>query len=171
MLFTELKAENTTVAIKVNDATINVKQYLPINSKYNLVAMTADDCFMNGVFNPTNQELFFNVNLIYMYTDIEFTEEEREHPAAIYDMLEQNGVFNAVIAAIPTREMNMLYDLLKSTIVEKKEYNKSIAGALKSMISDLPTIIEEAGQQLNDFDINKYENVVNMAKAIGATNI
>jgi len=162
------KYETEYVSVKINDENIAVKQYLPINQKYELIMTTVEESFEDGSFNSIKQEMFFNLNLVYMYTDIEFTDEDKDHPAAIYDTLEVNGVFDEVIKAIPNREMNTLYDFLKAVTKEKQEMNKSLLGAVKSFFIDIPKLIDEAGEQLNEFDAEKYENVVNMAKAIGA---
>ena len=45
-------------------------------------------------------DAYFHLNIIYLYTDIEFDEEDKEDELELYDKLEANKVILPVLGAI-----------------------------------------------------------------------
>ena len=45
--------------------------------------------------------MYFNLYIVYMYTDLIFTEEDKLDEAEIYDTLESNGLIAEIISMIP----------------------------------------------------------------------
>ena len=73
-------SKNTEVKeIEWNDQKIEVKQYLPIEEKINLVGKilneSVDD---NGYYNPIRLNIYTNMEIIIAYTNISFTEKQKE---------------------------------------------------------------------------------------------
>ena len=65
---------------------IKVLKYLPIQDKIDLVQIALQKAEENGVYNEMKLDMYFNLYLIYMYTDLEFTEEEKADEFALYDI-------------------------------------------------------------------------------------
>ena len=79
------------------------------------------------------------VFVIYHYTDIFFTDEEKEDPTNLYNILESTNVISAIISLIPKDE----YDYLKSTTDELIKnfytYRNSVLGILEAVNEDYAT--------------------------------
>lgn len=132
-----LKKKEETKTITINDQVIEVKQYLPINDKItiitNVIQNSADD---NNFANPVKVEVFANLEIIYAYTNIGFTEKQKEDPTKLYDLFEENGIIAAIINAIPESEYNLLVDWIDETIKAFYKYRTSVLGILEQVSAD-----------------------------------
>jgi len=73
-----------------------------------------------------------------MYTDLEFTDEEKANPEILYDELESNGIITDIIATIEKEEYENLLDYMRLMRAVKTDYYESAAALLRSFILDLP---------------------------------
>jgi len=168
-----LKAIKNEKQLKYKNGTIiNVKQYLPISEKISLIDIALQNSlYDNKYYDPVLLEIMVNLYIVFCYTDIEFTEEEKSDPARLYDELITNGYLGTILNAIPEEEYN---DLLKY-LNEKKEvaekYKGSLMEAITTLVTEFPKSAEEARNIVDNFDVDKYENVVNFAKAVNNGNL
>lgn len=132
-----LKKKEEIKNITINDQVIEVKQYLPINDKINIITNviqeSADD---NNFANPVKVEVFANLEIVYAYTNISFTEKQKEDPTKLYDLLEENGVIAAVVEAIPETEYALLLGWIDETINAFYTYRNSVMGILEQVSAD-----------------------------------
>ena len=132
-----LKKKDEIKTITINGQEVNVKQYLPIDDKLkiieNVLRNSADD---NNFANPVKVEVYFNLELVYNYTNISFTEKQKEDATKIYDLLEENDVFPDVIAAMPIDEYQLLFDWVQETIDAFYKYRNSVLGILDQVSAD-----------------------------------
>lgn len=162
----KLKPINTTHDLLFNDnITIKILNYLPIEDKYDLIMVTLQKSFENGYYNPLKMDMYFHLNLIYLYTDINFTEKQREDENKIYDTLKSNGILDAFLKDFDENEYNELLTLLEETKNEIMHYKCSTSALLQSIITDLPKQAEAVQKIIDNFDQEKYQNVINFAKA------
>ena len=162
----KLKPVNTTHDLLFNESiTIKISDYLPIEDKYDLIMVTLQKSFENGYYNPLKMDMYFHLNLIYLYTDINFTEKQREDENKIYDTLKSNGILDAFLKDFDENEYNELLTLLEETKKEIMHYKCSTSALLQSVITDLPKQAEAVQKIIDNFDQEKYQNVINFAKA------
>ena len=87
-----LKTNNEITNILVNDHAIEVKTYVPVNSKLelisNIINLAADD---NGYYNEGKLKVYFTLEVIYAYTNLSFTDKQKEDPCKLYDFFVRNG--------------------------------------------------------------------------------
>jgi hypothetical protein len=119
----------------------------------------------NGVYNPLLVDMFFNLYLVYMYTDLVFTPEERQDPSKIYDMLESNGVIKAVINSMNPNEYKYLTTIMKKEIALKQTYRRTLASVLNNMMEELPDKTQKAIDMVKKFDPEDFQQVINFAIA------
>lgn len=123
--------------IAINDVEIEVKQYLPTSEKIEIITNTlqnsADD---NNFANPVKVEVFLNLEMIYAYTNLSFTDKQKEDASKLYDLLEVNGVIAAVVEAIPETEYNLLLTWAQETIDAFYTYHNSVMGILEQVSAD-----------------------------------
>ena len=105
----KLKPITTTHKFEWNENEIEVLDYLPIEDKYDLVMITLQKSLEDGYYNPIKIDQFFHLHLIYMYTNINFTEKQKEDENKLYDSLKSNGLIDAFIEQFSEEEYNELY--------------------------------------------------------------
>lgn len=163
----KLKTKDEIKTININDKEIEIKQYLPIEDKYDLIMISLQQAKENGIYNELKLEMYFNLNLIFMYTNLTFTDKQRESLSTLYDILESNDIFTQVIEQIPENEMDFLYDLVERIGDATVNYENSFAGVANNIITSMPENAQAAADIVDNFDPEKYSEVVNFAKAVG----
>ena len=140
-----LKKKEEIKNITINDQIIEVKQYLPISDKINIITNvienSADD---NNFANPVKVEVFANLEIMYAYTNISFTDKQKEDPTKLYDLLEENGIIAEVIAAIPENEYALLLGWIDETIEAFYTYRNSIMGIMEQISADYSNLSLDA---------------------------
>lgn len=132
-----LKLENNIKTIVINDQEIEVKQYLPINDKLDLIAtvinLSMDD---NNFANPVKVQVYTKLEIIFRYTNLSFTDKQKEDLVKIYDLLESNHIFDLIIAEIPESEYKYIYESTEKCVKEIYAYSNSIMGVLERLSAD-----------------------------------
>ena len=105
----KLKPVTTTHKFEWNGNEIEVLDYLPIEDKYDLIMITLQKSLEDGYYNPIKIDQFFHLHLIYMYTNINFTEKQKEDENKLYDSLKSNGLIDAFIEQFSEEGYNELY--------------------------------------------------------------
>ena len=140
-----LKKKEEIKNITINDQVIEVKQYLPISDKINIITNvienSADD---NNFAHPVKVEVFANLEIMYAYTNISFTDKQKEDPTKLYDLLEENGVIAGVIAAIPENEYALLLGWIDETIEAFYTYRNSVMGIMEQISADYSNLSLDA---------------------------
>ena len=140
-----LKKKEEIKNITINDQVIEVKQYLPISDKINIITNvienSADD---NNFANPVKVEVFANLEIMYAYTNISFTDKQKEDPTKLYDLLEENGIIAEVIAAIPENEYALLLGWIDETIEAFYTYRNSVMGIMEQISTDYSNLSLDA---------------------------
>lgn len=149
-----------------NGFVINVKQYLPISEKLSLIDISLQNSIhADGYYDPMVLDFVFNTYVVFCYTDLEFTEEEKSEIGKIYDELLSSGLLNKILEAIPKAEYDELYNYLIEKQTAAVQYKGSLADAITTFMNDLPRNAEAAQKIIDSFDKEKYANVIDFAKA------
>ena len=167
MKYSDLKLkrkDNVGIAI-VNDKEIKVLQYLPISDKIDLIQIALQKSLENGIYNDLKLDMYFNLYIVYMYTDLEFTDEEKADEFKLYDELQSNDVILSVIGAMDEDEYNSLLNYLQTIEHSHSIYNRSTASILNAFIQDMPKNAAAAANIVDNFDAKKYQQVIDFAKA------
>ena len=161
----KLKTKEEVKEINFGDSKIEVQQYLPIQDKIDLIDITLQKAKEGRLYNPIKVDMFFHLNLIYLYTNITFTDKQREDEYKLYDNLQSNGVISQVITAMNENEYNGLLNMINEKIENELRYNTTAAAVISKIVDDLPKNAEAAQKIVNSFDKEKYQEVINFAKA------
>lgn len=140
-----LKKIDKVQVVTINGLEIEVKQYLPVAEKLELIANvlnnSADD---NNFANPVKTYVLSHLEIIYAYTNLSFTDKQKEDPAKLYDILETNGIIDSIILAIPPSEYDNLIEDITSTINAYYKYKNSALGILEAATTDYKNLDLEA---------------------------
>ena len=143
---------------------IEVLKYLPAQDKYDLLMITLQKSLENGIYNDFKLNFYFELNLVYMYTNISFTEKQREDEFKIYNNLKSNGFFELFYQALDENEYNELFTQLNTIRKEKTKENRSVTSIINKFINDLPSNAEAAAKIVENFNPEQFKNVMEFAK-------
>lgn len=147
-----LKRKNEVKTITINNNQIEIKQYLPVNEKLDLIARVINGAHdQNNFPNPIKIEVIGTLEMIMAYTNISFTEKQKEDIPKLYDLLEENGVIKDIISQIPEDEYNFIIDGINKTVDAVYAYNNSVLGILESVSQDYSNL---------DFDMEKIQQAI-----------
>ena len=132
--------KNTDIKnFEYNGQNIEVKQYLPINDKASLVASILNYTLNNGENrfpNPLQVEVFTLLQVIEKYTNITFTDKQKEDPAKLYDLITSSGLWNVIMDNLNMDDYHLLLKHIDKSIKSYYEYHNSIFGILDSINND-----------------------------------
>jgi len=149
-----------------------VLQYLPAQDKYDLLMVTLQKSLEDGMYNEFKLNLYFELNLVYMYTNISFTEKQRKDEFKLYDTLKSNGFYEQFFQAMNEDEYNELFAQLNSIKSASFTNKMSIGAVINKLIDDLPANAEAAAKIVDSFNPNQFKSVVDFATyANGGRNI
>lgn len=142
-----LKRKNEVKTITINNNQIEIKQYLPVNEKLDLIARVINGAHdQNNFPNPIKIEVIGTLEMIMAYTNISFTERQKEDIPKLYDLLEENGVIKDIISQIPEDEYNFIIDGINKTVDAVYTYNNSVLGILEAVSKDYSNLDFDATQ-------------------------
>lgn len=138
-----------TRTVKINNKEIQVKQYLPINEKLELVTKVLHEITGNkyNFLNPIQLDIYTTIEIIKAYTNIEFAEDIL--PADLYDALEIDDIANKIIAVIPKSEYDFIQDGVQSTATAYYTYINSALGILETVTTDYSNLNLDATEIQN----------------------
>ena len=132
-----LKVNQDVKNIEFNEQIIEVKQYLPVNDKLELIGNVINSAHdANNFSNPLQVSVFTTLEIMYAYTNINFTEKQKEDPTKLYDMLISSGLVCEVINAIPEAEYHEVICGVEDSVNAIYTYRNSIMGILDTVGQD-----------------------------------
>ena len=153
--------------ITFNDAEINVAQYISQKDIYDMIMITLENAQeSNGLYNDFLLDMYLNLNLVYLCTDIEFSEEDRKNVMELYNTLVESKLLDAVISAIPHGLYNQIYDYIRQIADVNMKYSAQIGRVLENVVTELPAAMAKAAEIAENFKPEQYENVLNFAKVV-----
>ena len=154
-----LKKKDEVKTVNVNNNVIEVKQYLSINDKLEMIGrMINQSADANNFSNPVKLDMFTSLEIIFTYTNLSFTEKQKEDLVKLYDLLEENGIFDIIIQAIPQVEYNSIIDAVQSCSEAIYTYKNSVMGILEDVVADYSAVNLDANNIAE-----KLNNPENMA--------
>ena len=120
-----------------NEVYYEVKHYLPFKEKLEMITrivnQSVDD---NGFYNPMRVQLYTVLEVMYAYTNLSFTEKQKEDPFKLYDLLVSTGIFMDVLKEIAEHDWADIQDNIKTTIDNIYKYRNSVMGILEAVSTD-----------------------------------
>lgn len=162
----KLKTNTSVKEIEFNGNKIEILQYLPVDDKYSLVNITLQKSKDGSIYHPLKKDMYFHLNLVYLYTNLSFTDKQREDESKLYDALQSSGLLNLILENIPEEEYETLYSFIEEYERDILHYQNTVAGIVTSIIENLPVKAEEMQKIVDNFNPEKFQEVFNFAQAI-----
>ena len=148
--------KNTDVnIIEFNGQKIEVKQYLPINDKANLASNVLNYTIGNGTtrfINPLQVEVYTLLQVIEKYTNINFTDKQREDPAKLYDLIVSSGLWGLIFEQINKDDYAAMISYVDKSVEAFYSYYNSVYGILDNINKQYETM---------DLDATKIQEKLN----------
>ena len=130
-------SKNTSVNnIEFNGQNIEIKQYLPINDKAILASNVLNYAIGDGIIrfvNPLQVEVYTLLQVIEKYTNINFTDKQKEDPAKLYDLIVSSGLWNIIFEHIDKNDYNIVINYINKSIESFYNYYNSIYCILENI--------------------------------------
>lgn len=161
----KLKLNNEIKTFDFNGNQIEVLKYLPLEDKCALIDLTLQSAKENSIYNAAKLEAYFHLYIIMLYTNLNFTEKQKEDKMKLYDTLKSNGLIDQVLINMDENEYSALCEYLNQQEEDILKYQNTIAGVISNLIENMPLQAEEMQKIVNNFDPEKFGNVINFVKA------
>lgn len=144
---------------------IEVRQYLTLREKFDLILEAMNEgSESNGYVSLMKTQLAFRVIVLRYYTNIDFEDLD---DMEIYDICFNNNIITDIFNLIPEKEWQELYDMLNDSVKEVNEANKSILNALDTINKLLTKGLKNSLDLAENFDAEKVDKVMELAKSVG----
>lgn len=132
-----LKLNQEVKIISIKEKDIEVKQYLPIQSKLEMVANVINNSQDNNNFKNLGKVIMYtDLEIINQYTNLTFTEKQKDEIWKIYDILISSGMIEQIKNAIPEDELEIVYNFIDDATERVYEYRNSAYGILDALKTD-----------------------------------
>ena len=139
--------------ISFNDETIEVRQYLPVQEKLALVGRIvefAHDADRN-FSNPVKANIFTELEIVFAYTNLTFTDKQKEDIPKLYDMIASSGLLKEIFDVIPCKELDTIWSGVYQSVEAIYKYQNSVLGILDTINTDYSAL---------NLDISKIAEVI-----------
>ncbi len=129
---------NKVQTVEYNGQTIEVKQYLPVIEKSELITRVLNNSVdeNNGYYNLLKMDMYLALEIVYAYSNISFTEKQKEDSAKLYDMLNASRVLNLIIGLVPEGEFYYLNKTVHEMANNIVAYRNSAMGIMERITTD-----------------------------------
>ena len=132
-----LKLNNQVTNIYYNEQEIEVKQYISVNDKLKLISDIINKTIDEHSFcNPVQVKVFIELGIVEYYTNINFTDKQKEDPVKLFDLLQSNGLIGQICNAIPAEEFDDLNNGVWDSINSIYTYQNSAMGVIDNLSTD-----------------------------------
>ena len=127
------KDAETTIVSLSEEVSFEVKKYLPVKDKLELLTTVINKALDSSgkYYNPAQLEVLLMMEIVYNYTNISFTEKQKEDYCKCYDLLLSNGVLDILEKELEV-EVFTLRMWCESCLKNIYQYNNSLMGMLEN---------------------------------------
>lgn len=132
-----LKINTDVSTFSFNGFEIEIKEYLPLEEKLNIITNILNNSVNDkGYYNVGQLQMFTELEIIFNYTNITFTEKQKENITKLYDILSSSGLIAIVLNNLEPEEYTFIYNTTKAQIENIYKYRNSVVGVLDTISTD-----------------------------------
>lgn len=158
--FSKLKLSNkkdiTTFSFEGLD--IEVKKYLPTEEKLTLISNVLNSVIDDNNFrNSVKVDVYAALEIVYAYTNITFTDKQKEEPAKLYDLLDTSGFLDQLTATMDSSEYVYIINAIDEIVDNYYRYKTSALGIMETISTDY----KDTGEKVDSIS-KKISNMENL---------
>lgn len=134
-----LKKNINLIPFEWNGQIIEIKQYLPIEDKIKVIEKIVNQSLDESNFaNPLRIEINIVLEVMFAYTNINFTEKQKEDSLGLYDLLIGSGLWENIKNTMISngKDYIEIESTVKCVINEIYAYKNSALGILQAIQTD-----------------------------------
>lgn len=141
-----LKKNQEIKTLTWNEQVVEIKQYLPMQEKLQLMSKVINLSHDkdSNYSNPVKVDIYTKLNIIENYTNITFTDKQKEDVCKLYDLFKESGLMEEILNAIPEQEIIEIENSIKKAIKSIYAYQNSVMGILDNVSSDYSNLSLDA---------------------------
>lgn len=165
----------------MKEITYTVKENVSIERQIDLVGLTIEESFIDGIVNPMLKEILFKVNIFLVFTENNLTAEDKQNKFAIYEQLRKQGIIkkeqygmddlgSEIMTIISNEEYWDLKRYLNLWTNEYQAQKNSVQGILDSVRIFATDIADKMGvsfDKLKEIDLPSLAEIIPVAKELG----
>lgn len=152
-----LKVNQDVKILDFNGEKIEVVQYLPIQKRLELISEVLSNALSEdteGYYNPIKLEVFAAIAAVEAYTNIEFSEKDKEDIPHLYDLLKTSDLLRLItVEGIGEMKYSTLLCEIEACMRAITTFNNSFYGIIKNIGANKDIVnfdIEELQKKLQD---------------------
>ena len=109
--------------------------------------------FFQNYSNPVKCDIYTELEIVFAYTNISFTDKQKEDLPKLYDILKSSGLIDSVLDNIPEKEINMIFSGVWRSTESVYQYQNSVLGILDTIKTDYNNMkldIDSLNQAITD---------------------
>lgn len=131
---------------------IEVKQFLPLEKKLEVLTDIINNSIdERGFYNTARIDFNIKMEVLYAYTNIKFTDKQKENPMKLYDNFVASGLMKQIWNLIPGDDRDWFERHVNASIVSIMRYRNSIYGILDAVSTDYEGL---------NLDVNKLKDLL-----------
>lgn len=116
---------------------IEVKQFLPLEKKLEVLTSIINNSIdERGFYNTARIDFNIKMEMLYAYTNIKFTDKQKENSMKLYDNFVASGLMKQIWDLIPENDRDWFEKHTNASIVSIMNYRNSVYGILDSLQTD-----------------------------------
>lgn len=120
-----------------NNQEVEVVQYLSLNDKLALITKILNDSVDEyNYYNPCRLDVYMSIWMVEAYTNINFTDKQKEDISKLYDLMALTGFLDEVMTHIPEKEKEYIATTVRDTIQSIYAYKNSVMGIIETLKQD-----------------------------------
>lgn len=134
-----VKPNNDVEEVKFGNATIEIKQYLPMGDKIQLIERVVNAAAPSSgdrIINWAYVNVMIDLLLVEYYSNISFTDKQKEDIYKFYDNLFGSGLGDLIVDAIPEDELDWIVENVNLIIESVFTYKTSAMGIFEGISDD-----------------------------------
>lgn len=141
-----LKKNTNIITLSWNDQIIEIKEYLPIEEKANIIERIINQSIDDKNFaSPCRIELYTILEIIFAYTNINFTDKQKENVQELYNLLVGSGLWATILTELKKHsDYDYIINNVKAMIDELYRYKNSVLGVLDAVNQDYSNLSLDA---------------------------
>lgn len=152
--------------INFNGSEIQILNYLPARDKNDLIVITLQKSFENNIYNYYKLKMYFELHLVYLYTNIIFDSEDKADEEGLFDTLKRSGLIDAVTEEIDYHEKASLWEDLIAIKNDMEHYHNGFAGFLANSLDEIEDKVKAGVKIMKELDLEetfkKYPQILQL---------
>ena len=132
-----LSKNNEVKEFMWNGQKIEILQYLSLEKKLEVISEIINSSVdLQGYYAPYRLDLFTTITVMQYYTNISFTEKQKEDMGKLYDLIVSSGLWDKILDNLDEDDYEILLHYIDEAIKSYYSYYNSVFGILDSINTD-----------------------------------